>query len=226
MRHGLTMAPAALVLVLALVAAGPENPNFDATMLLDGRFGSRISPILLLARQDVQIELQLDARQISDARAMIPRLIKRVVGLKGKKGPEVEDQRRLIDEESIRWIRDNLAEKQIERLTQVTFQWEGASAMTRPHVIDRLALTDPQTGAIDQILGQLEEARRRARGTLTPSDIARFSSKAFEVLSPSQQAAWNVLLGRPCQFTIGGRPYSVGNRPNAPGVKAPVPSGG
>ena len=41
-------------------------------------------------------------------------------------------RRGCIDEDSIQWIRDNLTEKQIERLTEVTFQWEGAAAMSAP----------------------------------------------------------------------------------------------
>jgi hypothetical protein len=225
MRHGWTMAPVSLVLVLALVAAGPENPRSEVTAL-DGRFGSRISPILLLDRPDVQIELQLDARQISDARTTIARLIKRVLSLKGKKGEAVKNERQRIDEESIRWMRDNLKEEQIERLTQVTFQWEGAAAMTRPHVIERLELTSQQSGAIDRVLTQLEAARQRARGTLTPAEIGGFSRNAFAVLSPSQKAAWDVLLGPPCHFTVGGRSQTAGNSPSYQGVKARVPSGG
>jgi hypothetical protein len=225
MRQGLTVAPAGLVLVLALIAAGPENPTSEATRL-DGRFGSRISPILLLDRRDVQGELQLDSRQISDARTAIARLIKRVMNLKGKRGPAVEDDRRSIDEDSIRWIRDNLSEKQIERLTQVTFQWEGAAAMTRPHVIDRLELTDPQGKAIDQILSQLRMARGEARGMLDPAEIMRFSSQAIAVLSPSQRTAWNVLLGPPCHFALQGPFRSAGTPPNDRAVRARVPSGG
>ena len=65
MRHGLTMAPAGLVLVLALFAAGSDNPSSEVPGL-DGHFGSRISPILLLDRPDVQVDLQLEARQIAE----------------------------------------------------------------------------------------------------------------------------------------------------------------
>ncbi len=179
MRQGLTVAPAGLVLVLALIAAGPENPTAEPTRL-DGHFGSRISPILLLDRNDVQRELHLDARQISEARTTIERLTKRVMTLKGKRGPTVEDDRRSIDEDSIRWIRDNLTEKQIERLTQVTFQWEGAAAMTRPHVIDRLELTDQQEKAIDQILVQLEDGAWRS-----PRHAG--SGRNHEILEPSDR---------------------------------------
>ncbi len=76
------MAPAGLVLALALVAAGPENPSTEATVL-DERFGSRTAPILLIARPDVQIELQLDSRQVSSARHMIARLLERGIEVEG-----------------------------------------------------------------------------------------------------------------------------------------------
>ena len=91
MRHGWTMAPAGLVLVLALFAAGSDNPSSEVPGL-DGHFGSRISPILLLDRPDVQVDLQLEARQIAEARAAIARLMKRVRSLRGKKGPDVREE--------------------------------------------------------------------------------------------------------------------------------------
>lgn len=224
MRHGLAMAPAGLVLVLALVAAGPEKPATEVTVL-DERFGSRTAPILLIARPDVQIELQLDSQQVSSARNTIARLLERGLSLKGKTGPAVEVERRRIDEDSIRWLSDTLSEKQIERLYQVNFQWEGAAAMTRPHVITRLKLTGEQRVAIDQVLKQLETTRR-ARGPLTPAEIGNFSSQAFAVLSPSQRATWNVLLGPPCHFTIGGRAGTPGKPADYQSVKAQAPSGG
>ena len=85
MRHGMTMAPAGLILVLALMAAGPENPTSEIAMP-DGRFGCRTAPILLLTRPDVQAELQLEPRQISGAKGAIARLRERAAGLKGKDG--------------------------------------------------------------------------------------------------------------------------------------------
>ncbi len=97
--------------------------------------------------------------------------------------------------------------------------------MTRPHVISRLKLTSQQRDAIGHVLKQLE-TERRARGRLTPAEIGNFSSQAFAFLTPSQKAAWNVLLGPPCHFTIGGRPVTPGNPAKSQGVKAQRPAGG
>ena len=203
MRHGMTMAPAGLVLVLALVAAGPENPPSEAGMP-DGHFGCRAAPILLLTRPDVQAELQLEPRQISGARNVIARLRQRGAGLKGKAGPEAVAERGRIDDEMIRWLTSTLKAEQLERLQEVIFQWEGAEAMTRPHVATHLNLSIQQLNSIDPIVKQLE-AERRTRGSLTPAEIGSYSNKAFAVLTPSQKESWGVLLGMPCRFTIGGR---------------------
>ena len=222
MSHGLRLAPVGVVLAMALVGAGPDNAG-SQSLVTDGRFGSRISPILLIDRVDVQKDLRLNARQISDARTTIATLSKQVMNLKGQKGRTAEDARGRIDEESIRWIRDNLSEKQIERLTQVTFQWEGAAAMTRPHVIARLELTEPQRKAIDQVL---QTAREQSRRKLEPAEVLNVSSKAFEVLSPSQKTAWKVLLGPPCHFIIGGRNLTANPVAGYQDLKSPVRTDG
>ncbi len=220
MRQGLAMAPVGLLLVLALVAAGPENPSPEFTVP-DESFGSRISPILLLTRPDVQVELQLEPRQVSGVRTAIASLMEQARTLRGKKGRAAEDDRRRIDEESIRWLSENLTEKQIERLYQVNFQWEGAAAMTRPHVITRLNLTSQQSKAIDRVINQLK-SKRLTQGTLTPSEIGNSSGEAYAVLTPSQKAVWKVLLGPPCHFTIGGRTDAAVNPAGHQAVKARV----
>lgn len=203
MRHGMTMAPAGLVLALALVAAGPENPASEMAML-DGLFGCRTAPILLLTRPDVQAELRLEPRQISGARNVIARLRERGAGLIGKTGPAAVAKRGQIDDEMIRWLTSTLTAEQLERLQEVIFQWEGAEAMTRPHVPTHLNLTTQQLNSIDTIVKQLEAARR-TRGALTPAEIGNYSNQAFAVLTPTQKELWKNLLGMPCRFTIGGR---------------------
>ncbi len=204
MRHGLTMAPAGLLLVLALVGAGPELVPREVAVP-DERFGSRTAPILLLTRPDVQIDLHLDPEQVAAARGEIARLLEQALRLKNKRDRGVEEERRRIDDEMSGWLSRTLTEAQLVRLRQVSFQWEGATAMTRPHVIVFLKLSDPQRLAIDRVLKQLVARRQAARGKLMPAEIGQFSAQALAVLSPDQKDLWERSLGPPCRFSIGGQ---------------------
>ena len=208
------MALAGLFLVLVLTGAGPES-------VLDERFGCRTAPILLLARVDVQRELQLDARQVAAAKTAIARLLDRALGLKGKKGMEVKEARRQIDLEMVEWLRRNLSGPQYERLFQVDLQWEGAAAMTRDHVVATLQLSDRQRIAINRLLDQLE-ATRRTRRILSPPEIGQFAGGARAVLTPAQREVWDRLLGKPCHFLVGGRSVTtpIGSDPEVVRTKA------
>jgi hypothetical protein len=203
------MAPVGLLLVLALVGAGPKPVPGEVTVP-DERFGSRTAPILLLVRPDVQIDLHLEVWQITAAKSAIARLIEQALTLKNKTGRAVEDQRRRIDNEMVRWLTATLSEAQRERLLQVNLQWEGVAAMTRPHVVTHLRLTEAQCLAIDRVLKQFE-ASRHAQGTLTPAEIGRFTAQAQAVLSPIQKMHWDLLLGPPCRFSIAGQAVTTRN---------------
>src|SRR5579872_6913513 len=98
MRHGLMVALAGLTSVLALVGAGPEGPSDEVTVL-DERFGTYTAPILLLARPDVQRDLQLDAGQIAGAKRTIARLLEQGLRLRNKTGPAVVAGRKAINDE-------------------------------------------------------------------------------------------------------------------------------
>ncbi len=209
MRHGLTMAPAGLLLVLVLTGAGP-NPVPGEVTVPDERFGSRMAPILLLTRSDVQTDLSLDPRQIASAKTEIARLIEKARQLMSKNGPAIQDKRQRIDLEMIRWLKATLSEDQRERLLQVNLQWEGAMAMTRPHIRTHLKLTEPQCLAIDSLVAQLK-SRRRERGVLNPVELGQFTAQARAVLTPVQQENWDSLLGPPCRFSIGGQTIMTRN---------------
>ena len=129
-----------------------------------------------------------------------------------------------IDDEMIQWLTSTLTAEQLERFQEVIFQWEGAAAMTRPHVETHLKLSTQQKNSIDHIVKQLEAARR-ARGNLTPAEIGNFSNQAFAVLTPSQKESWSVLLGMPCRFTIGGRTVVPWNPDESPIKSTQVPQG-
>ena len=203
MRHGWTMAPAGLLVVLLLVGAGPEPVPGEMTVP-DGRFGSRTAPILLLSRPDVQIDLQLDARQIAAARSAIVQLMEQASSLRNQRGPAVPMARQRIDDQMVRWLNSTLSESQRERLLQINLQWEGAVALTRPHVVTHLRLTQTQSLAIDQVLKKIQ-ARRAAQGAPQPAEIAQFTAQAQAILSPVQKNDWSLLLGPPCRFSISGQ---------------------
>jgi hypothetical protein len=204
MRPGVTIAPASLVVVLALFGAGPDAPS-DQAAVLDDRLGIRTAPILLLARPDVQLELGLDPTQISGARSTTARLLEKALSSRNQSGPAVEAERRRINQEMTHWLGQNLNAEQLDRLFQIDLQWEGVSAMlSRPLVTEYLKLTVQQRLAVSRILAAQRETRQ-VRGALTPREHEQFLRQALAVLSPGQKDLWDRLLGPPCRFTIGGQ---------------------
>jgi hypothetical protein len=202
MRQGLTIVPAGLVLVVALLGAGgPGAPTSNGVAWLDDRFGQPVAPIYLLLRPDVQVELQLDQRQVAGARDLVARLIERLLMVRAKSGQAVMTERRKIDEAMEGWLHRELTNAQLERLRQISFQWEGASAMRRPSVAEYLVLVEPQRLKINQLL--TDRDRKHAAGRLSPAEFDIFSQQAFGVLNPLQKQQWDELLGPPCRFNVG-----------------------
>jgi hypothetical protein len=201
MRHGSTIVPAGLVLVALLGAGGPEAPPADGVTVLDERFGLPIAPIYLLLRPDVQLDLQLNQRQITGARELVGQLVERLLALKNRSGQAPMTERRKIDEAMAAWLRRELSEVQQERLTQISLQWEGVSALRRPSVAAYLDLGETQRLRIDHLLTVRD--RRRAVGGLAHDEFDRSSREALAILSPPQRERWESLLGPACRFAIG-----------------------
>src|ERR1700751_177083 len=125
MRQGLTIVPAGLVLVVALLGAdGPGALPSHGVAWLDDRFGQPVAPICLLLRPDVEGDLQLNQRQVAGARELFGQLIERLLKVKDKTGQAALFEKQAIDETMAAWLRHELAEAQLERLTQICFQWE------------------------------------------------------------------------------------------------------
>jgi hypothetical protein len=219
MRHGLTIVPAGLVLVVALLGAGggPEAPPANGVAVLDERFGQPIAPIFLLLRPDVQLDLQLNSRQVAGARDLVAQLVERLLNVKHKAGQAAMTERRKIDEAMAAWLRHELSEAQLERLTQISFQWEGASAMRRPSVAEYLALGQPQQRKIKQLLADRDG--RQAAGALSLAEFDRFTGEALAVLTPIQKQQWDELLGTPCRFSIGHPPAAPSHPAAGTGLK-------
>lgn len=188
----------ALVAVLSLGAATTPGRGEDWA-LPDARMGIRTAPILLLSRPDVQAELKLDEMKIASARKAIDELSDRAQALRGKTGAAVIDERRAIDEAQGEWLRTNLSDDQLTRLSQIDLQWEGSSALvSRPAVAETLALTATQLRALTKIIS--ERNARLADGGASPSEESEVRRKTLAVLSNPQLQAWNAMLGEHCRF--------------------------
>jgi hypothetical protein len=225
MRHGLTIVPAGMVLVVALLGAGggPDNSPPDDVAWQDEYFGMPIAPIWLLVRPDVERDLKLNPRQIAGARDLLARLIERGLNAKKKPPDAAQAEKMAIDEEMAAWFHDELAPAQLDRLTRIKFQWEGASALRRTMVADYLVLGDPQRFKIEHLLSARD--KKRAGRILAPGEFDRLSRQALDVLTPIQKEQWMELLGPPCRFSFGRPSSPPRNAGAAEGVKGqPRPS--
>jgi hypothetical protein len=198
MRHGWIVFQALLVVGMGFIIFETAGLGGEWS-LPDGRLGTRTAPILLLSRPDVQVDLRLEPAQIAGARSTINELTRKAMALRGKSGPAVLAQRRVIDEAQTQWLGTNLSGKQRERLRQIDLQWEGPSAMiSRPAVAEYLKLTPEQRQALAQAIARCNE--RRARGTWTPRDDEVLNDQAHSLLSQAQKELWGNLVGNPCRF--------------------------
>jgi hypothetical protein len=225
MRHGSTIVPAVLVLAVALLGAGGnrEASTADWVAITNAHFGQRIAPIYLLPRPDVQRDLRLSPEQVAGARAEVGRLIERGLNLKREARPEaIQAEKRQIDEQMAAWLLDKLSPEQLDRLTQIQFQWEGASALRREAIAEYLRLHEGQRLKVQNLL--TERDQRWIKGALKPGEFERFSREALGVLTPPQKEQWDNLLGPPCRFSIGRAATTTGHAAAAPGVQGSRPS--
>lgn len=199
MRHGRTVVLALFALLLTADSGRAEDPG-DIVAVTDERFGQRIAPIFLLPRPDVRADLQLNPRQIAGAREMAGRLADRLLALKNRSEPASRAEMRAIDEAMAAWLRRELTPAQLDRLSEISLQWEGASALRHPSVAEYLLLGKPQRHRIDELL--VDRDRRMAGGALAPGEFERISREALAVLTADQVARWREMLGPPCRFTI------------------------
>lgn len=199
-----SLAGLGLVFVLSLGASAPSSLG-EEWSLPDSRKGTRTAPLLLLTRADVQADLGLDEAKIASARKAVAALTERALALRGKTGAAVIDARREIDEAQAQWLRTNLSDEQLTRLSQIDIQWEGSSALvSRPAVAETLALTPTQLRALNKIIA--ERDARRAQGPPAPGAESETRRKSMAVLSNAQLGAWNAMVGEHCRFNIAPEP--------------------
>jgi len=194
----------ALAIALALGVAAPATLG-EEWSLPDARMGVRTAPILLLTRADVQADLGLDEVKIASARKAVDALTDRAQSLRGKTGAAVVDERRAIDEAQAQWLRTNLSDEQLTRLSQIDIQWEGPSALvSRPVIAETLALTPTQLRVLTKIIA--ERNAKLAQGPATPAEESEVRRKTMAVLSNAQLGAWNAMVGEHCRFVIAPTP--------------------
>lgn len=199
-----SLARFSLALVVSFVAAAPASFG-EEWSLPDSRMGIRTAPILLLTRADVQADLGLDKAKIASARKAVDALTDRAQALRGKTGAAVIDARREIDEAQAQWLRTNLSDEQLTRLSQIDIQWEGPPALvSRPAVAETLALTPTQLRALTKIIS--ERHAKRAQGPLAPAEESEVRRKSLAVLSNAQLGAWNAMVGEHCRFAVAPAP--------------------
>jgi len=201
-RPRLTRYLGALGLAIALSLGASARPSLGEDWALpDDRMGIRTAPILLLTRADVQADLKLAETKIASARRTIDELTSRAQALRGETGAAVIDERRAIDEVQAQWLRTNLTDDQLTRLSQIDIQWEGSSALlSRPVVAETLALTPTQLRALSKIIS--ERNAKLAKGESTPAEESEARRKSMAVLTNPQLQAWNAMVGEHCRFII------------------------
>ncbi len=220
MRHRLTVVLVGLVLIAAAMmgAGGPLDPPSSAESLLNERFGTKVAPIYLLLRADIQADLQLNPHQIAGARNLVARLAERGRKVKGMPEQAALAERWAIDEEMAGWIRHELSEAQQERLTQIDLQWEGAAAFSRSAVAEYLELDPQQQKALQLMLAEANQTRRKRR--LEPLEVDRLTVRARTMLTPDQQQRWKEVIGPSCRFRFG--ETQARNEGAAPGRRVTV----
>jgi hypothetical protein len=196
MRFGALSIAAALAMGMALSASGTgEDPGSASSswQLPDEAIGARLSPVLLLSRQDVQAELTITAEQAASVERAIAELLAQASSLRGRSGPDAVAARRAVDEAARQWIEGNLSEEQQARLAQIDLQWQGASALvSRPTIAASLELTEDQQRRIVQTLTQ-----GPAAGEAPLQAHHRMHRDAVGVLSEDQRLRWLAMIGSP-----------------------------
>ena len=175
-------------------------------------------------RPDVQKELKLSEEQIQRIRPLTrPRRMEMPGGPEGPDGRPVPGTRDIeppppqrMDEQ----LEDILSDPQMKRLKELRLQHEGATALMRKDVADRVGLSDEDR---QRLRGLVEEARERAPrpqpGEQPDPEAMRRAHEAFRAqlnekvlasLTDAHRAKWRQLLGQPFKFDENWRPPRPG----------------
>lgn len=188
-----------------------------------GRMGGRGGGLGLLRRESVQKELQMSQFQIDKLNAKQQEVQGKMQALRQNGGDfqnmSPQDRQKLMGE--MRAIQhqavvDILDNTQMHRFNQLELQQQGASALRRKEIADKLQLSTQQRSEIDTILGQprggmrngaqggtnqgmsdadRQKMRQQMRDTRKAAD-----EKALGVLNATQKRQWKAMQGKPFDF--------------------------
>lgn len=155
---------------------------------LKGRYpegGSDSGVLYLLSQKSVRDELRLTEDQVRQ--------------LERLDTPQTEQER----DEQERTFLTKLEPEQSRRLRQIALQKRGADAFTDPQVADALELTSPQRERIRALIA--ERLTKQAPALLDPRVREPTDAplrRLLEILTPSQRARWQEMIGEPFPFAI------------------------
>lgn len=216
------------ILAVALVASAVAQSGQPRRGEGNGRpqFGGQQSPRLagmreqgmlasmLLARPDVQKELNLTAQQKAKIEEMQQAM--RMAREELRSLPPDQRRQRMAELRQKNDPTSVLTETQKKRLRELELQWQGPTALMNPEIAQEVGLTQEQRTKIMGILQeQFQGMRERFQqgGSPDPQALEKareeVEKKILEVLTPAQRQKWDQMLGKPFTFE-GGRRWGAG----------------
>ncbi len=194
MRQGTTFALVPLIGLGLLLS--PTLAGSGSWSLPDESRGSRVAPLFLLSRAEVREDLQLTPAVCVQVEKEIDELYTRAAALRGKTGDAAVELRKQVDEGQKKWLKDNLAPDQVDRLAQIDLRWEGPAAIaTRPSVATTLHLSDEQKAAVNRALAERNAHRDKTKDHHAADQ--QLAQRITSILSEGQRQTWEQMLGRP-----------------------------
>ncbi|MER3402832.1 MAG: hypothetical protein C4336_08670 [Armatimonadota bacterium] len=188
---------------------GRQQPPRLAGMRAHGMLAS-----ILLARPDVQKELNLTAQQkakIDEMQQAMRRAREELRSLPpDQRRQRMAELRQKNDPTSV------LTETQKKRLRELELQWQGPTALMDPEIAQEVGLTQEQQAKIMGIVQEFRRMRAPSKQGGSPGPQAleqareETEKKILEVLTPAQRQKWDQMLGKP--FTFEGGRRSIGAR--------------
>ncbi|HWB00139.1 MAG TPA: hypothetical protein VG713_16710 [Pirellulales bacterium] len=191
--------PLVCVLIVVMVTDATAQSRRGGWSRRGGPGGSsRSSPTMLLGQESVQKELQLNPKQIEaltkiseQQRAAMSQLFQQDLDR-----DERSEQMQAIGKQAEAMVANILSPQQVQRLTQISLQQQGARAFERPEVVQGLGLTPEQLAQIEQV----QEAANEEISELFRKQMEEIRKAAEQrvvqvVLNPDQAAQWNQARG-------------------------------
>jgi hypothetical protein len=174
-------------------------------------FGGGVS--MLLGNASVQKELKLDDQQTEKAKDLAQKLREEATEKRqGLQDVPQEERRekmmaigREMNDKALKAIGEFMKPEQITRLKQISYQQQGAAALTDPEIVKKLNVTDSQKSEIQSIVDDSRSQMReifQSAGDDREAAMKKITelrtetlSKATAKLNDEQQKSWKELIG-------------------------------